>query len=254
MSINFKLKTRAAVVYSLGLISGVGIVAASIVGATDSSIPYTFQDGQVISADTMNDLFGRIKMSNEGFANISDLDGAWSCTTYDFSGQTPTSGMPNSQFATDSATGFQAITQTWTFSNGSLSMDKLHLGGVAANNTGIYWPNATTLAVTVAGSSRVQFSSNINSTSNTTGALTVAGGAGIAGNINAGGNAGLRVGDKLMLADASVLPRHTLEPSALDAAVLAEVKSVSPYQAEIKQVAGRKQKFNGAWVAWPYTY
>ena len=72
--------------------------------------------------------------------------------------------------------------------------------------------------------------------------------------LNAGSQAGLRVGDKLMMADPSVLPRHTLEPQALDAAVLAEVKSVTPYQAEIKQVAGRKQKFNGAWVAWPYTY
>ena len=72
--------------------------------------------------------------------------------------------------------------------------------------------------------------------------------------LNAGSHAGLRVGDKLMIADPSVLPRHTLEPGALDAAVLAEVKSVTPYQAEIKQVAGRKQKFNGAWVAWPYTY
>jgi len=72
--------------------------------------------------------------------------------------------------------------------------------------------------------------------------------------LNAGSNAGLRVGDKLMIADPSVLPRHTLEPGALDAAVLAEVKSVTLYQSEIKQVAGRKQKFNGAWVAWPYTY
>jgi hypothetical protein len=72
--------------------------------------------------------------------------------------------------------------------------------------------------------------------------------------INAGSNAGLRVGDKLMIADPTVLPRHTLEPGALDAAVLAEVKSVSAYQSEIKQVAGRKQKFKGAWVAWPYTY
>lgn len=72
--------------------------------------------------------------------------------------------------------------------------------------------------------------------------------------LNAGAVAGLRVGDKLMLADASVLPRHTLEPNALDAAVLAEVKSVSPYQADIQQVAGRKQKLNGSWVAWPYTY
>ena len=72
--------------------------------------------------------------------------------------------------------------------------------------------------------------------------------------LNAGSAAGLRVGDHLMIADPSVLPRHTLEPGALDAAVLAEVKSVTPYQAELKQVAGRKQKFNGAWVAWPYTY
>ena len=72
--------------------------------------------------------------------------------------------------------------------------------------------------------------------------------------LNAGSNAGLRVGDKLMIADPTVLPRHTLEPGALDAAVLAEVKSVTPYHSEIKQVAGRKQKFNGAWVAWPYTY
>ncbi|MEY4726258.1 MAG: hypothetical protein RLZ36_885 [Pseudomonadota bacterium] len=72
--------------------------------------------------------------------------------------------------------------------------------------------------------------------------------------LNAGSQAGLRVGDKLMIADPTVLPRHTLEPGALDAAVLAEVKSVTPYHAEIKQVAGRKQKMNGAWVAWPYTY
>lgn len=58
---------------------------------------------------------------------------------------------------------------------------------VAANNTGLYWPNATTMTVTVAGANRVQFSSNVSSTSNTTGALTVAGGAGIAGNINTSG-------------------------------------------------------------------
>lgn len=72
--------------------------------------------------------------------------------------------------------------------------------------------------------------------------------------LNAGGKAGLRVGDKLMLADARVLPKHALEAGSLDAAVLAEVKSVTAYQARIKQIAGRPQKFQGAWVAWPYTY
>lgn len=72
--------------------------------------------------------------------------------------------------------------------------------------------------------------------------------------VNAGQRAGLRVGDKLMLSDARVLPKHALEAGALDAAVLVEVKSVTPYQAELKQVAGRTQKFQGGWVAWPYTY
>ncbi len=72
--------------------------------------------------------------------------------------------------------------------------------------------------------------------------------------LNAGGKAGLRVGDKVMLADARVLPMHALEAGALDAAVLAEVKSVTAYQAQLKQVAGRPQKFQGQWVAWPYTY
>lgn len=72
--------------------------------------------------------------------------------------------------------------------------------------------------------------------------------------LNAGSKAGLRVGDKLMLADARVLPQHALEPGSLDAAVLAEVKSVTAYQAQLKQVAGRPQKFQGGWVAWPYTY
>ena len=72
--------------------------------------------------------------------------------------------------------------------------------------------------------------------------------------MNAGSKAGLRVGDKLMVADDRVLPDHALEPGALDAAVLAEVKSVTAYQAELKQVAGKNQKMQGGWVAWPYTY
>jgi hypothetical protein len=72
--------------------------------------------------------------------------------------------------------------------------------------------------------------------------------------LNAGGMAGLRVGDKLMLADSRVLPKHALEGGALEAAVLAEVTAIRPYQAELKQVAGQSQKFRGTWVAWPYTY
>jgi hypothetical protein len=72
--------------------------------------------------------------------------------------------------------------------------------------------------------------------------------------LTAGAKAGLRVGDTVLLSDPRVLPQHALEVGALDGAVLAEVKSVSAYQAEIKQVAGRAIKNRGSWVAWPYTY
>ena len=58
---------------------------------------------------------------------------------------------------------------------------------VAANNTGIYWPNATTMVMTVAGGNRATFSSNVASTSNVTGALTVTGGMGVTGNVNTSG-------------------------------------------------------------------
>ena len=72
--------------------------------------------------------------------------------------------------------------------------------------------------------------------------------------LNAGRASGLQVGDQLVLADARVLPGRAIEAGALDAAVLVEVKSVSVFQAEIRQVAGKKQTFQGGWVAWPYIY
>lgn len=74
--------------------------------------------------------------------------------------------------------------------------------------------------------------------------------------VSAGDLSGLRVGDRVLLTDPRHLPQHVLEPQALDAAVLAEVKSVSSYRAELKQLTGakQKQKPTTAWVAWPYTY
>lgn len=72
--------------------------------------------------------------------------------------------------------------------------------------------------------------------------------------LRAGATAGLRVGDKLVLSDPRVLPQHALEVGALDGAVLAEVKSVSAYQSELKWVAGKAPKNQAGWVAWPFTY
>lgn len=70
----------------------------------------------------------------------------------------------------------------------------------------------------------------------------------------AGDLAGVRVGDRILLADARALPQHVLEPGALDATVLAEVKSVSLFSAELQPVAGPKRAPQPGWVAWPYLY
>jgi len=48
----------------------------------NGTIPYHFKDGEVISADVMNDLFGKIKEVVEGFSSPEELVGVWSCTTY----------------------------------------------------------------------------------------------------------------------------------------------------------------------------
>lgn len=84
-----KIKSR------LGVVSSVVLMACTTANA-QSLIPYTFKDGEVISADTLNDLFDSIRRVSEGFSSISQLEGTWNCTTYDLSGQTPTNGMPNS--------------------------------------------------------------------------------------------------------------------------------------------------------------
>jgi filamentous hemagglutinin len=58
---------------------------------------------------------------------------------------------------------------------------------VAANNSGLYWSNATSVVTTVAGTARLVVSGNANSTSNVTGAVQVVGGIGATGNINTSG-------------------------------------------------------------------
>ena len=68
-----------------------------------------------------------------------------------------------------------------SFEAGTVGLPSVY--SVAANNTGLYWANAITLGVTVAGANRALFSSNIQSISNSTGALTVQGGIGVTGNI-----------------------------------------------------------------------
>jgi hypothetical protein len=134
-------RRRQLAIYAAGLFSGIGIVGATLSGASvDSIIPYTFKDGQVISADTLNDLFDQIKQGTRGYSSETELSGRWACKTYDPApANTRTNTMPNWNFAVDPDTGILAVDQTWTFSaNGAqLSMDKVKIGGVQANNTGV---------------------------------------------------------------------------------------------------------------------
>ena len=65
-----------------------------------------------------------------------------------------------------------------------------------------------------------------------------------AGQIN-----GLRVGDHMLVGDPEVIPLRVLEPGSLNKLVLAEIKSVTPYSAQLKQIAGPQLSGPEHWVA-----
>ncbi len=65
----------------------------------------------------------------------------------------------------------------------------------------------------------------------------------------AGSMNGLKSGDQFVVVDPSILPAHALQAGAMQRMVLAEVKHVSPYTAELKQVAGPALSGNANWVA-----
>lgn len=135
-----KLPKKAAV-YAMGVFTGIGVAVATLSGAADSVIPYQFKDGQVISADTLNDLFSQIKNTTQGFSSEADLNGVWTCNTYDSSdGSSITSNTPSANFSRDTSTGLFALRQTWTFSNSGTSLmtsPGASLGGIGNNITGM---------------------------------------------------------------------------------------------------------------------
>ena len=66
---------KSILIYAAGIVTGAGALAVGGGFAVDSSVPYTFEDGQVISADVMNDLFAKIKNTSVGFENVAELNG-----------------------------------------------------------------------------------------------------------------------------------------------------------------------------------
>ena len=69
--------------------------------------------------------------------------------------------------------------------------------------------------------------------------------------IAAGHTSGLKVGDRLVMVDPQKIPGRVLEPKALDRLALAQVDSLGPYYAELKQVAGPALPGGTSWVAVP---
>lgn len=119
------------------LITALTLALLSSASFAQIQIPL-LKDGQVISADTFNDIFEAINRGS-GIANATDLAGTWSCKTDDFSGQTPTTGMPNENFVLDATTGYYSATNTWVINatGSSAETDLYQLGGIANNNTGV---------------------------------------------------------------------------------------------------------------------
>lgn len=62
---------------------------------------------------------------------------------------------------------------------------------VAANNTGLYWANATSMVVTTSGANRAFFNGNVTSVDENTGVLVLKGGLGVGGNIHLTGHMNL---------------------------------------------------------------
>jgi hypothetical protein len=68
-------------------------------------------------------------------------------------------------------------------------------------------------------------------------------------NIAAGLVNGLRVGDQMLVGDPEVIPARVLDKGSMNKLVLAEVRSVSAYSAQLKQIAGPKVADPEHWVA-----
>jgi hypothetical protein len=139
------MKLKRIAVYLVGLFTGAGIAVGVVSHATDSAIPYSFKDGQVISADTMNDLFSRLQNVVVGFSSESELNGAWTCTTYDPDSTAVSAvgqaavGAGARNYTLDSATGLYKLVQTWTFTNGGANLrttTNTNFGGANKNITG----------------------------------------------------------------------------------------------------------------------
>lgn len=132
--------------YVLFGVVGTAVMLPLAIKAVET-IPITFEQGDVLSADILNSLFGRLNDVQKGFSSVAELEGSWSCTTVESTG----SGMcgqgswgASSPYRLDNSSGsigFYKATSTVTFAKTGASetgiTSTILLGGCNAYGTGI---------------------------------------------------------------------------------------------------------------------
>jgi hypothetical protein len=96
------------------------MVAIPIVLKATDAVPLTFSQGDILSAEVLNALFGRLNDAQKGFTTAT-LDGNWTCESF-----SPPSPPPGPQCVADGlmfkksgALSVNADAGTWTYDNGS---------------------------------------------------------------------------------------------------------------------------------------
>lgn len=95
--------------HKLACVFSAFLFAAPAIAQEDGELPL-LQDGDVISADVLNDAFQRVNAVQVGFKAAAELVGTWTATYY-------AGNMTNASFALDPQTGFYTREDTVTFAD-----------------------------------------------------------------------------------------------------------------------------------------
>jgi hypothetical protein len=130
VTVKLKQKAKYVVIGALAMTVTIPLVLK----ATDA-IPLSFSQGDILSAEVLNTLFGRLNDVQKGFSSATELDGAWSCTVYD-TGAVGTNKCSADGNLVSSKTGtltFNANNLTYSW-GGAGSLNDCGSGGSATGN------------------------------------------------------------------------------------------------------------------------
>jgi hypothetical protein len=122
---NLRQKVKYVAIGALGMTAAIPL----ILKATDA-VPITFSQGDILSAEVLNTLFGRLNDVQRGFASVDELNGTWICTVYDTGAFGADQCSPDGALvrSKSGALTFVASNKTYTWS-GSGSLNDCGSGG-----------------------------------------------------------------------------------------------------------------------------